>query len=66
MNLEKKEYIPEEYRDIYEDEIDLKELFLVLWRNKIKIAAAAFICMVLRIWCRKSKRSKKEKIDCCG
>lgn len=61
MNLEKKEYIPEEYRDIYEDEIDLKELFLVLWRNKIKIAAAAFICMVLGFGAGKVSGAKSKK-----
>lgn len=62
MNLEKREYIPREYEEMYEDEIDLKELFLVLWRNKIKIMIIAFICMVLgfgagKVMGAKSKRS---------
>ena len=39
--------MPENYGEVYEDEIDLKELFLVLWRNKVKILIIAFICMVL-------------------
>ena len=62
MNLEKREYMPEEYRDMYEDEIDLKELFLVLWRNKVKIMAVALICMILgfaagKVMGLKSKKS---------
>lgn len=62
MNLEKKEYIPEEYsREVYEDEIDLKELFLVLWRNKIKIMAAAFICMILGFGIGKINGAKNKK-----
>ena len=62
MNLEKKEYIPEEYsREIYEDEIDLKELFLVLWRNKIKIMAAAFICMIIGFGIGKINGAKNKK-----
>ena len=47
MDLERKNYMPENYGEVYEDEIDLKELFLVLWRNKVKILIIAFICMVL-------------------
>ena len=49
MDLERKNYMPENYGEVYEDEIDLKELFLVLWRNKVKILIVAFICMVLKI-----------------
>lgn len=60
MNLEKKEYIPE-CRDVYEDEIDLKELFLVLWRNKIKIMAAAFICMIIGFGIGKINSAKNKK-----
>ena len=39
--------MPENYGDVYEDEIDLKELFIVLWRNKVKILICAFVCMVV-------------------
>ena len=60
MNLEKKEYIPE-CRDVYEDEIDLKELFLVLWRNKIKIMAAALICMIIGFGIGKINGAKNKK-----
>lgn len=60
MNLEKKEYIPE-CRDVYEDEIDLKELFLVLWRNKIKIMAAALICMIIGFGIGKINSAKNKK-----
>lgn len=60
MNLEKKEYIPE-CRDVYEDEIDLKELFLVLWRNKIKIMAAALICMIIGFGTGKINSAKNKK-----
>ena len=60
MNLEKKEYIPE-CRDVYEDEIDLKELFLVLWRNKIKIMAAALICMIIGFGSGKINSAKNKK-----
>lgn len=60
MNLEKKEYIPE-CRDVYEDEIDLKELFLVLWRNKIKIMAAALICMIIGFGIEKINGAKNKK-----
>ena len=60
MNLEKKEYIPE-CRDVYEDEIDLKELFLVLWRNKIKIMAVALICMIIGFGIGKINGAKNKK-----
>lgn len=61
MNLEKKEYLPENYREVYEDEIDLKELFLVLWRNKVKIIILAFICMVLGFGAGKVAALKNKK-----
>lgn len=61
MVLEKKEYIPEEYKEVYEDEIDLKELFLVLWRNKIKISLIAVICMILAFGLGQMKSAKSKK-----
>ena len=47
MDLERRNYIPENYGEMYEDEIDLKEIFLILWRNKVKIMIIAFACMVI-------------------
>ena len=47
MDLERKNYVPENYEEMYEDEIDLKEIFLILWRNKVKIMAIAFACMII-------------------
>lgn len=60
-NLEKGQLIEKDY-EIYEDEIDLKELFLVLWRNKIKIIVIAVICMILgfisgKVMANKNKRA---------
>lgn len=53
--------MPENYGEVYEDEIDLKELFLVLWRNKIKILIIAFICMVLGFAAGKITGAKNKK-----
>lgn len=53
--------MPENYGEVYEDEIDLKELFLVLWRNKIKILIIAFICMVLGFAAGKIAGAKNKK-----
>lgn len=61
MNLEKQNYVPENYKEIYEDEIDLKELFLVLWRNKTKIIVVAIICMVFGLITGKVMSSKSKK-----
>ena len=59
--MERREYMPEEYRDVYEDEIDLKELFLVLWRNKVKIIIVAFVCMVIGFAAGKITAAKNKK-----
>lgn len=61
MDLERKSYMPENYGEVYEDEIDLKELFLVLWRNKVKILIIAFICMVLGFAAGKITGAKSKK-----
>lgn len=61
MDLERKNYMPENYGEVYEDEIDLKELFLVLWRNKVKILIIAFICMVLGFAAGKITEAKSKK-----
>ncbi|MBS5038083.1 MAG: hypothetical protein KHZ27_06645 [Fusobacterium sp.] len=61
MDLERKNYMPENYGEVYEDEIDLKELFLVLWRNKVKILIVAFICMVLGFAAGKTNAAKSKK-----
>uniref|UniRef100_UPI002636410E Wzz/FepE/Etk N-terminal domain-containing protein n=1 Tax=Fusobacterium sp. TaxID=68766 RepID=UPI002636410E len=61
MNLEKQNYVPENYKEVYEDEIDLKELFLVLWRNKTKIIVVAIICMVFGLITGKVMSSKSKK-----
>lgn len=61
MDLERKNYMPENYGEVYEDEIDLKELFLVLWRNKVKILITAFICMVLGFAAGKIAGAKNKK-----
>lgn len=53
--------MPENYGEVYEDEIDLKELFLVLWRNKVKILIVAFICMVLGFAAGKTNAAKSKK-----
>lgn len=53
--------MPENYGEVYEDEIDLKELFLVLWRNKVKILIVAFICMVLGFVAGKITGAKSKK-----
>ena len=53
--------MPENYGEVYEDEIDLKELFLVLWRNKAKILIVAFICMVLGFAAGKITGAKSKK-----
>lgn len=53
--------MPENYGEVYEDEIDLKELFLVLWRNKVKILIVAFICMVLGFAAGKIAGAKSKK-----
>lgn len=53
--------MPENYGEVYEDEIDLKELFLVLWRNKVKILIVAFICMVLGFAAGKITGAKSKK-----
>lgn len=53
--------MPENYGEVYEDEIDLKELFLVLWRNKVKILIIAFICMVLGFVAGKITGAKSKK-----
>lgn len=53
--------MPENYGEVYEDEIDLKELFLVLWRNKVKILIIAFICMVLGFAAGKITGAKSKK-----
>lgn len=53
--------MPENYGEVYEDEIDLKELFLVLWRNKVKILIVAFICMVLGFAVGKITGAKSKK-----
>lgn len=53
--------MPENYGEVYEDEIDLKELFLVLWRNKVKILIIAFICMVLGFATGKITGAKSKK-----
>ena len=44
-----------------EEEIDLKELFLVLWRYKVKILIIAFICMVLGFAAGKITGAKSKK-----
>lgn len=53
--------MPENYGEVYEDEIDLKELFLVLWRNKVKILIIAFICIVLGFAAGKITGAKNKK-----
>ncbi len=61
MNLERKNYPSENYVEVYEDEIDLKELFLVFWRNKAKILIIAFICTIIGFVTGKILGTKNKK-----
>ena len=47
MESKRKNYMIENHNDFYEDEIDLKEIFLILWRNKIKIGSIALVFMII-------------------